>query len=233
MPSKPFPELPAVLMSLNSDFAPLLEVMVALPAVLVSKNAVSTRLLLVVASLAVLVLKNPVNPPLLMMTSPAVLVFSKFVLPDALLVIVVIPAVFALNMLNVPWLTTAPTIEAVSSLQTAKAILVDCVTNFPLLAKLGGNALVESILGSPTLESVLSLFGVSYPSLSGRVAQLIGTDPSSAIDGAAWLAVTEHAKQFQRIAGLLNGPLSRSLWGRQSLAHAGLLITRFPTLLSD
>jgi len=34
MPSKPFPELPAVLMSLNSDFAPLLEVMVALPAVL-------------------------------------------------------------------------------------------------------------------------------------------------------------------------------------------------------
>jgi len=193
-----------VLMSLNSDFAPLLEVMVALPAVLVSKNAVSTRLLLVVASLAVLVLKNPVNPPLLMMTSPAVLVFSKFVLPDALLVIVVIPAVFALNMLNVPLLTTAPTIDAVSSLQTAKAILVDCVTNFPLLAKLGGNALVESILGSPTLESVLSLFGVSYPSLSGRVAQLIGTDPSSAIDGAAWLAVT-----------------------------AGLLITRFPTPLSD
>jgi len=122
--------------------------------------------------------------------------------------------------------------QAVSSLQTAKAILVDCVTNFPLLAKLGGNPLVESILGSPTLESVLSLFGASYPSLSGRVAQLIAADPSSAIDGAAWLAVTEHAKQFQLITGLFNDPLSRSLWGRQSLAHAGLLITRFPTLLS-
>ena len=122
--------------------------------------------------------------------------------------------------------------QSVSSLQTAKAILVDCVTALPLLAKLGGNSLVESILGSPTLGSVLSFFGVSHPNLSGRVAELIAADPSSEMDGAAWLAVTTYAKQFQLIASLLNDPLSRSLWGRQSLAHAGRLVTRFPALLS-
>jgi hypothetical protein len=121
--------------------------------------------------------------------------------------------------------------QSVSSPQTAKAILIGCVTALPLLAKLGGNALVESILGSATLGSVWSLFGASYPTLSGRVAQLIAADSSSAMDGAAWLAVTANAKQVQSTAGLLNGPLSRSLWGRQTLAHAGLLVTRFPTLL--
>ena len=121
--------------------------------------------------------------------------------------------------------------QSVSSPQTAKAILIGCVTALPLLAKLGGNVLVESILGSPTLGSVWSFFGASYPTLSGRVAQLIAADPSSAIDGAAWLAVTAYAEHVQSIAGLLNDPLSRSLWGRQTLAHAGRLVTRFPILL--
>jgi hypothetical protein len=53
-----------------------------------------------------------------------------------------------------------------------------------------------------TLGSVLSFFGASFPSLSGRVAQLIAGNPYSAMDGAAWLAVTAHPKQFQNIAGI-------------------------------
>jgi hypothetical protein len=64
-----------------------------------------------------------------------------------------------------------------------------------------------------TLGSVLSFFGASFPSLSGRVPQLVAANPSSAMDGAAWLAVTAHPKQFQNIAGLLNHPLSRLVRG--------------------
>jgi hypothetical protein len=84
-----------------------------------------------------------------------------------------------------------------------------------------------------TLGSVLSFFGASFPGLSGRVAQLIAANPSSAMDGAAWLAVTAHPKQFQNIAGLLNHPLSRLVRGVNLCRTPLLWLPNFPALLSD
>jgi hypothetical protein len=84
-----------------------------------------------------------------------------------------------------------------------------------------------------TLGSVLSFFGASFPSLSGRGAQLIAANPSSAMGGAAWLAVTAHPKQFQNIAGLLNHPLSRLVRGVNLWRTPLLWLPNFPALLSD
>jgi hypothetical protein len=120
---------------------------------------------------------------------------------------------------------------SVQSIKTAEAILAEFLGNLPLLARFGGNAVVQSLAASRTVISSLATVGLSYSDLRQKQLHIIAGDPSSVPDGAAWLAVCAHAKQLQTIAGPVMSRASQTGWGRQTISHAGRLTTQFARLL--